>query len=93
VTPGCRPGQATGYKGPDHMLHALFGAEVARRAGRVGGFDEETSGLRNMWRRTPRRGLWFPAGAFSQARIYSRFIALQIDAIEAGKLRKEVFSG
>jgi len=27
-------------------------------------------------------------GAFSQARIYSRYIALQIDAIEAGRLAK-----
>ncbi len=81
---------ATGYKGPDHMLEALFGAEVARRVGRVWGFDEETSELRNMWRRTGQPGLWFTAGAFSQARIYSRFIALQIDAIEAGRLGKGV---
>jgi cation diffusion facilitator CzcD-associated flavoprotein CzcO len=81
---------ATGYKGPDHMLEALFGAEVARRVGRVWGFDEATSELRNMWRRTPQAGLWFTAGAFSQARIYSRFIALQIDAIEAGRLGKQV---
>jgi hypothetical protein len=70
------------------MLEALFGAEVARRVGRVWGFDEATSELRNMWRRTPQAGLWFTAGAFSQARIYSRFIALQIDAIEAGRLAK-----
>jgi hypothetical protein len=33
-------------------------------------------------------GLWFTGGAFSQARIYSRFIALQISAIEAGRLSK-----
>ncbi len=42
-----------------------------------------------MWRRTGQPGLWFTAGAFSQARIYSRFIALQIDAIEKGRLGKE----
>ncbi len=81
---------ATGYKGPDHMLEALFGAEVARRVGRVWGFDEATSELANMWRRTAQAGLWFTAGAFSQARIYSRTIALQIDAIEAGRLAKRV---
>lgn len=40
----------------------------------------------DAWRRTGQPGLWFTAGAFSQARIYSRFIALQIDAIEAGRL-------
>jgi hypothetical protein len=80
---------ATGYKGPDHLLQQLFGAKVARRAGRVWGFDGETSELANMWRRAGQPGLWFTAGAFSQARVYSRFIALQIDAIEAGRLGKQ----
>ncbi|MBN8991364.1 MAG: NAD(P)/FAD-dependent oxidoreductase [Rhizobiales bacterium] len=79
---------ATGYKGPDHLLHQLFGPEVANRVGRVWGFDDATQELRNMWTRTPQPGLWFTAGAFSQARIYSRFIALQIAAIEAGRLGK-----
>ncbi len=79
---------ATGYKGPDHLLTQLFGADVADRVGRVWGFDETTSELRNMWTRTPQPGLWFVGGAFSQARIYSRYIALQIDAIEAGRLAK-----
>jgi putative flavoprotein involved in K+ transport len=79
---------ATGYKGPDHLLTQLFGADVARRVGRVWGFDETTSELRNMWTRTPQPGLWFVGGAFSQARIYSRYVAAQIDAIEAGKLAK-----
>lgn len=79
---------ATGYKGPDHLLNQLFGEAVAKRVGRVWGFDEATSELRNMWTRTPQAGLWFVGGAFSQARIYSRYIALQIDAIEAGRLAK-----
>jgi hypothetical protein len=56
----------------------------------VWGFDAATSELANMWRRTPQAGLWFVGGAFSQARIYSRYIALQIDAIEAGRLGKRV---
>lgn len=79
---------ATGYKGPDHLLTQLFGDEVAHRVGRVWGFDDATSELRNMWIRTPQPGLWFVGGAFSQARIYSRYVALQIDAIEAGRLPK-----
>jgi len=41
-----------------------------------------------MWVRTPQPGLWFTGGVFSQCRVYSRYIALQIDAIEAGKLAK-----
>jgi putative flavoprotein involved in K+ transport len=79
---------ATGYKGPDHLLTQLFGVDVAKRVGRVWGFDETTAELRNMWTRTKQPGLWFVGGAFSQARIYSRYIALQIDAIEAGRLGK-----
>jgi len=66
----------------------LFGEDVARRVGRVWGFDEDTSELANMWRRTAQAGLWFTGGSFSQARIYSRYIALQIDAIEKGRLGK-----
>ncbi|HTC98277.1 MAG TPA: NAD(P)/FAD-dependent oxidoreductase [Bradyrhizobium sp.] len=81
---------ATGYKGIDNLLAKLFGDEVAGRVGRVWGFDEATGELRNMWTRTPQPGLWFTAGAFSQARIYSRYIALQIDAIERGRLCKEI---
>jgi cation diffusion facilitator CzcD-associated flavoprotein CzcO len=81
---------ATGYKGPDHLLQQLFGEAVAKRVGRVWGFDEASSELRNMWTRTPQAGLWFVGGAFSQARIYSRYIALQIAAIEAGKLNKAI---
>lgn len=81
---------ATGYKGIDHVLAGLFGEEVASRVGRVWGFDETAGELRNMWTRTPQPGLWFTAGAFSQARIYSRYIALQIDAIERGVLAKDI---
>ncbi|MGY4574458.1 flavin-containing monooxygenase [Bradyrhizobium sp. USDA 3256] len=81
---------ATGYKGPDHLVGRLFGEDVAERVGRVWGFDDATQELRNMWTRTPQPGLWFAGGAFSQARIYSRFIALQISAIEAGALSKQL---
>ncbi|SDI90499.1 MULTISPECIES: flavin-containing monooxygenase [Bradyrhizobium] len=81
---------ATGYKGPDHLLQQLFGADVAQRVGRVWGFDEASQELRNMWTRTQQAGLWFVGGAFSQARIYSRYIAAQIAAIEAGQLSREL---
>src|SRR5713101_7570553 len=45
-----------------------------------------------MWVRTPQPGLWFTGGVFSQCRVYSCYIALQIDAIEAGKLAKELIA-
>ena len=83
---------ATGYKGHDHIVSSLFGAEVAARVGPIWGFDKESQELRNMWTRTGQPGLWFTGGAFSQCRIYSRFIALQIDAIETGRLEKAVTS-
>ena len=79
---------ATGYKGLDHVVSSLFGEAVAKRVGPIWGFDDTTQELRNMWTRTRQPGLWFTGGAFSQCRIYSRYIALQIDAIEAGRLSK-----
>ncbi len=79
---------ATGYKGQDHIVGSLFGSEVAARVGPIWGFDADSQELRNMWTRTRQPGLWFTGGSFSQCRIYSRFIALQIDAIEQGRLEK-----
>ena len=75
---------ATGYKGLGHEIGRLFGDEVARRVGPVWGLDPRTHELRNLWTRTGQPGLWFTAGSFSQARIYSRLLALQIDAVETG---------
>jgi putative flavoprotein involved in K+ transport len=37
-----------------------------------------------MWQQTPQPGLWFLAGSLAQCRIYSRHLALQIQAIELG---------
>jgi putative flavoprotein involved in K+ transport len=37
-----------------------------------------------MWTRTPQEGLWFMGGALAQGRIYSKYVALQIKAIELG---------
>lgn len=79
---------ATGYKGQDHIVASLFGSAIADRVGQIWDFDPATKELRNMWTRTRQPGLWFTGGAFSQCRIYSRYIALQIDAIEAGRLEK-----
>ncbi len=76
---------ATGYKGLEHEVAQLFGEDVARRIGPIWGFGEEQE-LRNMFKRTAQPGLWFIAGAFAQCRIYSRYLALQITASEAGLL-------
>jgi putative flavoprotein involved in K+ transport len=77
---------ATGWKGQEHLVGKLFGKEIAARVGPVWGFGEGQE-LRNMFVRTPQPGLWFIAGSFAQCRIYSRYLALQIKATEAGLLQ------
>jgi putative flavoprotein involved in K+ transport len=62
-------------------IRALLGDDVADRVGPAWGFDEGGE-LRNMWRRTAQPGLWFTAGSLAQCRIFSRYLALQIKAIE-----------
>ena len=44
----------------------------------------------NMYTRTPQPGLWFIAGSLAQCRINSRYLALQIKAIEASLLPRDV---
>jgi len=74
---------ATGWQGQEALVSQFFGAEVAARVGPVWGFGESQE-LRNMFQRTPQPGLWFIAGSFAQCRIYSKYLALQIKALEAG---------
>ena len=76
---------ATGYKGQEHLVKKLFGADVAGRVGPIWGFGDGYE-LRNMFARTPQPGLWFIAGSFAQCRIYSRHLALQIKAQDLGLL-------
>ncbi len=75
---------ATGYKGQEVLVRQLFGETVAERVGPIWGFDPQLQELRNMWVRTGQPGLWFIAGSFAQCRIYSKFLAFQIKAIEEG---------
>jgi cation diffusion facilitator CzcD-associated flavoprotein CzcO len=76
---------ATGYKGQEHLVRKLFGDEIAGRVGPIWGFGD-TQELRNMYTRTPQPGLWFIAGSLAQCRINSKYLALQIKAIEEGLL-------
>ncbi|MEM9061412.1 MAG: NAD(P)/FAD-dependent oxidoreductase [Pseudomonadota bacterium] len=68
---------ATGYEGQGYLLRQLFGEEITERAGQVWGFREDGE-MSNMWTRTGQPGLWFTAGAFSQCRIYSKYLGFQI---------------
>jgi len=76
---------ATGYKGQDHLVRKLFGEEIAARVGPIWGFGDDQE-LRNMFTRTAQPGLWLIAGSLAQCRIYSKYLALQIKAGEAGLL-------
>ena len=75
---------ATGYKGQDYMTKKLFGTEVAERVGKVWGVNAQTQELNNMWTLTGQPGLWYTAGSLSQCRIYSKYLAMQIKAIQMG---------
>ena len=77
---------ATGYESQQEFVRAQLGDAIADRIGPVWGFDEGGE-LRNMWTRTAQDGLWFTAGSLAQCRIYSRYLALQIKALEDGLLR------
>ncbi len=76
---------ATGYMPHEHLVRRLFGEEVAARVGPIWGFGDGQE-LRNMYTRTGQPGLWFIAGSLAQCRINSKYLALQIKAIEEGLL-------
>jgi putative flavoprotein involved in K+ transport len=77
---------ATGYLGQREMAAKLLGDDVAARIGPVWGINETSQELNNMWCRTPQPGLWFLGGGLAQCRMYSKTLALQIQAVELGLL-------
>lgn len=68
---------ATGYRSQQDTLRLLMGDAVADTVGPVWGYDGEGE-VRNMWRPTAQRGLWFIAGNFQMARAYSKILAMQL---------------
>jgi cation diffusion facilitator CzcD-associated flavoprotein CzcO len=76
---------ATGYRPQEELVRKLFGETMASRVGPIWGFGDGQE-LRNMYTRTPQPGLWFIAGSLAQCRINSRYLSLQIKAIEEGLL-------
>ena len=76
---------ATGYRPQEELVRKLFGEDVTARVGTIWGFGESQE-LRNMYTRTGQPGLWLMAGGLPQCRVYSKYLALQIKAIEEGLL-------
>jgi putative flavoprotein involved in K+ transport len=77
---------ATGYRPQEELVKKLFGEAVTKRVGPIWGFGDGQE-LRNMYVRTKQAGLYFIAGSLAQCRINSRYLALQIKAIEEGLIK------
>ena len=77
----------TGFVKQEVMVGKMLGDTIARKVGPVWGIAPDGE-MNNMWRRTPQDGLWFVGGSFSNCRTYSRYVAMQIKAIEEGILPK-----
>ncbi len=77
---------ATGYGDMTDWVAKLIDPETASRVGPCWGYGSGTKGdpgpwigeLRNMWVETAQPGLWFTGGNLSQARYFSRLLALQL---------------
>lgn len=78
---------ATGYKRQEELIRKLFGRDVVERIGAIWGYGDEME-LRNMFKRTAQPGLFLCAGGLAQCRIGSKYLGLQIKAIEQGLLAK-----
>jgi len=76
---------ATGYYPQKELVIRGLGQEIADKVGPVWGIGDDGE-LNNMFRRTPQEGLWFIAGGLAQCRINSKYMALQIKAMELGLL-------
>jgi putative flavoprotein involved in K+ transport len=76
---------ATGYYPQKELVRRALGNDMAERIGPVWGLGADGQ-LNNMFRRTPQQGLWFIAGGLGVCRINSKYLALQIKAMELGKL-------
>ncbi|RHZ43648.1 putative flavin-binding monooxygenase [Aspergillus thermomutatus] len=74
---------ATGYDNMRTTVRKVLGDRVADRCRDVWDLDEEGE-INAMWRPSGHPGFWFMGGNLALCRIYSKFLALQIKAIEAG---------
>ncbi len=81
----------TGYYPQGELVRRALGEEMAAKIGQIWGEDEDGE-LANMFKRTPQQGAWFIAGSLTQARVYSKYLALQIKAMEEGLIDTDPFA-
>jgi putative flavoprotein involved in K+ transport len=79
---------ATGYLDQQAGVRAHFGDAIAEKVGSIWGFDDNGE-TKNVWKPTPQESLWFAMGSLTACRIYSKFLARQIWAVETGQLPDE----
>jgi putative flavoprotein involved in K+ transport len=79
---------ATGYGSMNGWAAKLISRDVADKVGKCWGLGSGTTKdpgpwegeLRNMWKPTQQKALWFHGGNLHQSRHYSQFLSLQIKA-------------
>jgi putative flavoprotein involved in K+ transport len=79
---------ATGFGPMSNWLSDLVSKEVAEKVGLSWGLGSSTARdpgpwegeLRNMWKPTQQKNLWFHGGNLNQSRFYSRTLALMLKA-------------
>jgi putative flavoprotein involved in K+ transport len=83
---------ATGYDRTASAGRRVLPPEISDRVGGIWGYGSGVEGdpgpwegeLRNLWKPTAQKSLWFHAGGFLHSRFYSLRLALQIKARQAG---------
>ena len=83
---------ATGYGSMNGWAARLISQDVADKVGKCWGLGSATTKdpgpwegeLRNMWKPTQQKALWFHGGNLHQSRHYSQYLALQLKARAEG---------
>ncbi|WP_420748981.1 flavin-containing monooxygenase [Rhodococcus sp. O3] len=70
---------ATGFRGIHETARRVLGNAVADKCGPVWGLDDEGE-IRSVWRRSGHDGFWISGGNLTMARVYNKYLALQIKA-------------
>ena len=81
----------TGYYPQSELVRRALGEKLVEEIGPVWGEDKDGE-LANMFKRTPHEGVWFIAGSLTQARVYSKYMALQIKAMEEGLIDTDPYA-
>ncbi|MCW2748806.1 MAG: monooxygenase, partial [Nocardioidaceae bacterium] len=86
---------STGYLNLKEDVREYFGDDVAETVGEITGFDEQGE-IRNAWRPTAQKGLWFMTGGLGQGRPnsvpFAVLLAAAVDGIMPGYRGKSPIS-